>query len=476
MAPTSGANTKQFIESTNQTNGSSHCVSPIHFSIYGRIVFMRSHKAFTKLILLVAVTCTIAALAKIHASVIGDYDLTTSRRFTWIIAYSLLCFVVAYSFGLPDQRSWTARTKAALASGVTSALIIAIAQVVLGQISLPRFVIAASVPALLVVLDIVSAISSKFDRSVADNEKVLLISSLEDAQIIQKDIDFHIEVPCQLARHITISEALALHDLSTIVHEDRISLIVLDNEAVRNSKVIEAITPLHSRGVRIRTQLAFYNNWIGKIPVRELGETALLFDVREIHHVGYSRVSRMLDIAIAALGLIALVIATPFVLIGNFLGNKGPLLYSQERVGKGQISFHILKFRSMTPGSSVGEWTKKNDSRITTFGKFLRLSHLDELPQVLNILRGDLSIVGPRPEQDHYVNQLAKTIPYYHSRHLVRPGLTGWAQVNYPYGADEIDAFEKLQYEFWYLQNQSMRLDLQIIARTFRHVLGFKGR
>ena len=437
---------------------------------------MRSHKAFTKFILFIAVTCTIAVLAKVHASFIGDYDLTTSRRFAWIVAYSLLCFVVSYSFGLPDQRTWSARTKAALASGVTSAFIIAIAQVVLGQISLPRFVIAASVPTLLVVLNLVSAICSKLDQSIAENEKVLLISTQDDAQIIQKDIDFHTEVPCQLARHITIAEALEIHDLSRIVLEDRISLIVLDNEAVRNSKIIEAITPLHSRGVRIRTQLAFYNNWIGKVPVRELGETALLFDVREIHHVGYSRVSRMLDMAIAGLGLVALAIAIPFVLIGNFLGNKGPLFYAQERVGKGQTSFRILKFRSMTPGSSVGEWTKKNDSRVTTFGKFLRLTHLDELPQVLNILRGDLSIVGPRPEQDHYVNQLAKTIPFYHSRHLVRPGLTGWAQVNYPYGADEIDAFEKLQYEFWYLQNQSMWLDLQIIARTFRHVLGFKGR
>ena len=437
---------------------------------------MRSHKALARLILLVAVTCTIAVLAKIHASLIGEYDLTSSRRFVWIVGYSLLCFVVAYSFGLPDQRSWSARSKASAASVITSAFLIALAQVVFGQISLPRFVIAVSVPALFVVLNAISFANSKFDQSAAGNEKVLLISSPEDALIIQKDIEFHTEVPCVLTRHITITEALISNGLSTIITENQITLIVLDNEAVRNTAIIEAITPLHSQGVRVRSQLAFYNHWLGKVPVRELGETALLFDVREIHHVGYSRVSRMLDISIAGLGLIALIVVTPFVFLGNFLGNRGPLLYAQERVGKGQKSFRILKFRSMIPGSSVGEWTKKNDSRITTFGKFLRLSHLDELPQVLNILRGDLSIVGPRPEQAHYVNQLANTIPYYQSRHLVRPGLTGWAQVNYPYGADEIDAFEKLQYEFWYLQNQSMWLDLQIIARTFRHVLGFKGR
>ena len=437
---------------------------------------MRSHKAIARLVLLVAVICTISVIAKFHASEIGDYDLTASHRFIWINAYSLLCFAVAYSFGLPDQRTWSARTKAAAASAITSAVLIAAFQVVLGQISLPRFVIALSIPALFIVFNIVSVLNSKFDQTAADKERILLISSPEDAEIIQKDINFHTEVPCVLARHMIVSEALNQQDLSEYIIKDQITLVVLDNEAVKTSEIIEVITPLHSQGVRVRTQLAFYSDWLGKVPVRELHETALLFDVREIHHVGYSRVSRMLDVSIASLGVVALALLAPLVLFGNFIGNKGPLLYAQERVGKGQTSFRILKFRSMIPGSSVGEWTKKNDVRITAFGKFLRLSHLDELPQVLNILRGDLSIVGPRPEQSHYVQQLSQTIPFYQSRHLVRPGLTGWAQVNYPYGADEIDAFEKLQYEFWYLQHQSMWLDLRIIARTFRHVLGFKGR
>ena len=423
-----------------------------------------------------AILATILVIGKIHAAYFGEYDLTSSNRFTWIIAYSFLCYVVAYSFGLPDQRTWPSRAKASLAAALTAALLIGISQIVLGQISLPRFVIVVSIPALFIVFSFVSTVNSKVDRTIAGNERVLLISSAEDAQIITKDIAFHVEVPCIVARHLTSSEALTDHDLATIIAEDHITLVVLDNDAVRDSEIIELITPIHSRGVRVRTQLTFYNDWIGKVPVRELGETALLFDVREIHHIGYSRISRLVDISISLLGLVVLAIATPIVLLGNLLGNRGPLLFGQERVGKGQELFRILKFRSMVPGQSVGEWTKKNDVRITKFGKFLRLSHIDELPQVINILKGDLSIVGPRPEQPHYVEQLAQSIPYYQSRHLVRPGLTGWAQVNYPYGADEIDAFEKLQYEFWYLQHQSMWLDLRIIARTFRHVLGFKGR
>jgi len=383
---------------------------------------------------------------------------------------------VAYSFGLPDQYSTSARNKASLAAALTSAFLFASVQIILGQISLPRFVIALSIPSLFLVFNLVSLISAALSRTGAENERILLISSLEDAQIIEKDMAFHTEVPCVLSQRLSFTEAQDVEAFSGIILAKQISLVVLGNEALEDPRIMSSVSSAHARGVRVRTQLAFYDDWIGKVPVRELAETTLLFDVREIHHIGYSRISRILDIGVALLGLMVLIFVTPIILIGNFISNRGPLLFAQDRVGKGQGTFRILKFRSMVPGSSNGEWTKKNDARITKFGKFLRLSHLDELPQVINILRGNLSIVGPRPEQPHYVEQLAKNIPYYQSRHLVRPGLTGWAQVNYPYGADEIDALEKLQYEFWYLQHQTMWLDLRIIARTFRHVLGFKGR
>jgi lipopolysaccharide/colanic/teichoic acid biosynthesis glycosyltransferase len=147
-------------------------------------------------------------------------------------------------------------------------------------------------------------------------------------------------------------------------------------------------------------------------------------------------------------------------------------------VGKGGRQFEILKFRTMRPVDGAGAlaWTEEDDPRITPFGAWLRRSHLDELPQVVNILRGDLSVVGPRPEQPCYVEELEAKIPFYRLRHLVRPGLTGWAQVKYPYGASEGDAFEKLQYEFFYLRHQSLALDLRITGRTLRSVLGRGGR
>ncbi len=177
-------------------------------------------------------------------------------------------------------------------------------------------------------------------------------------------------------------------------------------------------------------------------------------------------------------GLPVLAALIPLIWLANRVGNRGPLLYRQPRVGKGGREFEILKFRTMTPGDAglSSAWTTEDDPRITPVGAWLRRSHLDELPQVINILRGDLSVVGPRPEQPRYVEELETKIPFYGLRHLVRPGLTGWAQVKYPYGASEGDALEKLQYEFYYLRHQSLALDVRISGRTLRSVLGRGGR
>jgi lipopolysaccharide/colanic/teichoic acid biosynthesis glycosyltransferase len=161
--------------------------------------------------------------------------------------------------------------------------------------------------------------------------------------------------------------------------------------------------------------------------------------------------------------------------VGNLVANRGPLFYRQTRVGRGGREFSMVKLRTMRT-SATSDPTVERDPRVTRFGGVLRRAHVDELPQVVNILRGELAIVGPRPEQPHLVARLAGKIPFYGTRHLVRPGLTGWAQVKYHYGADDADALEKLQYEVFYLRRQSLGLDLRIVARTLRTVLGMEGR
>jgi lipopolysaccharide/colanic/teichoic acid biosynthesis glycosyltransferase len=235
---------------------------------------------------------------------------------------------------------------------------------------------------------------------------------------------------------------------------------------------------MHERGLRVRTLSLFYEEWLGKLPVSELERLSLMFDVGELHRARYGRVKRLIDVGTAAVGLPVLALVIPVVFLGNLVASAGPLFYRQQRIGRGRCVFEILKFRTMRPttGDGTSAWTGEDDPRITPWGRVLRKTHIDELPQVVNIIRGDLAIVGPRPEQPHYVEELTAKLPFYDLRHLVRPGLTGWAQVKYGYAGDERDALEKLQYEFFYLRHQSLPLDARIMGRTIRSVVGLAGR
>jgi lipopolysaccharide/colanic/teichoic acid biosynthesis glycosyltransferase len=186
---------------------------------------------------------------------------------------------------------------------------------------------------------------------------------------------------------------------------------------------------------------------------------------------------RATDYVLAVLGTLLLVVLAPLILIGNLIGNRGPLFFRQERVGLGGEPFRIWKLRTMTPGADdVSGWTSNADPRITPFGKVLRRTHIDELPQVLNIFVGDLAVVGPRPEQVGYANQLAEALPFYSARQLVRPGLTGWAQVRYQYAASEEDAYVKLQFDLHYVRHESLATDVRILWLTLHHLVFDGGR
>ena len=159
-------------------------------------------------------------------------------------------------------------------------------------------------------------------------------------------------------------------------------------------------------------------------------------------------------------------------------GFRAPVIYRQIRVGYKSADFSILKFRSMSVDAESGTgavWAQKNDSRVTRVGKFIRKARLDELPQLINVLRGDMSFVGPRPERPEFVKKLSKDIPYYLERHMVKPGITGWAQLRYPYGSSDEDALQKLQFDLYYIKNQSVTLDAVLMLQTLEVVLFGKG-
>jgi exopolysaccharide biosynthesis polyprenyl glycosylphosphotransferase len=188
------------------------------------------------------------------------------------------------------------------------------------------------------------------------------------------------------------------------------------------------------------------------------------------------RLKRLFDLGLAFALLVVTAPLLPLIALGIKLSSKGPALYIQERVGRNSRIFRLFKFRTMSIGADTeGPWTVKNDPRVFPFGRLLRLTRLDELPQLVNVLRGDMSFVGPRPESLVLVDLYKREIPYYSLRSAVRPGLTGWAQTNYPYGSSVADAVEKLKYDLHYIQHLSLLFDIQIVLRTIRTVLGRQG-
>lgn len=187
---------------------------------------------------------------------------------------------------------------------------------------------------------------------------------------------------------------------------------------------------------------------------------------------------RLIEVTFAVIGLAIGMLILPLILIGNLIGNKGPLFYTQERVGKNGKVFKIFKLRSMVTNAEKegAVFATVNDARITTFGKFLRKSRLDEVPQFINVIKGDMAIIGPRPERPVFVNEIAKMMPFYQTRHIIKPGLTGWAQVNYSYGETLQDSLIKLQYDLYYIKHRSIFLDFSIVVKTISTVLFYRGQ
>jgi lipopolysaccharide/colanic/teichoic acid biosynthesis glycosyltransferase len=207
-----------------------------------------------------------------------------------------------------------------------------------------------------------------------------------------------------------------------------------------------------------------------------LSPSWFLFDVAEIHRPRvYGVVKRVLEGGISALLLLAAAPLMPAIMLAVRLSGPGPLFYRQARVGKDGEIFTLTKFRTMRAAAGEAAWATDQPERVTRAGGFLRRYRLDELPQLWHVVRGQMSLVGPRPEQPEIVERLARSIEFYSARHHVRPGITGWAQVNEGYGGSLEGTLEKLQFEFFYIKHQSVRLDARIIVATVRTVLAGRG-
>lgn len=273
------------------------------------------------------------------------------------------------------------------------------------------------------------------------------------------------------------------HDLVQLAHQLKPHEIVvaITHLEQMHSELFDAIQECRELGISITTMPGLYARLTGRVPIEHAGralDVALPLDESAAHRF-YPVLKRLADILAGIAGCALLGLVAPFVWLANQVSAPGPLFFAQERVGRGGRSFQVFKFRSMIVDAekfSGAVWAEENDPRITPIGRFLRATRLDEVPQFWNVLKGDMSLIGPRPERPHFVAQLAKEIPFYRARHAVKPGLTGWAQVRYRYGASVEDSLIKLQYDLFYIKNQSLLLDVEILLKTIGVVLGFKGR
>ncbi len=261
-------------------------------------------------------------------------------------------------------------------------------------------------------------------------------------------------------------------------YEDNLDAIILRESGQElPPEVAQRLMTLHFSGVPTYTLELFHEVYWRKIPLYRLNQTWLFQEGFQIaREPVFERLKRLSDIVLSSIGLLFAFLLLPFVAIAIWIGDRGPVFFRQPRVGKNRRIFQIVKLRTMRVQHDGALYTSAQDSRITPLGRFLRATRLDEVPQLWNVLVGDMSLIGPRAEWSKLVDDYEQKIPCYHFRHLVKPGITGWAQVNYPYGANLDDTLRKLEYDLYYIRYFSFVLDASIVLKTIHIMLFGKGR
>jgi exopolysaccharide biosynthesis polyprenyl glycosylphosphotransferase len=269
-------------------------------------------------------------------------------------------------------------------------------------------------------------------------------------------------------------------DLGRLIEGRGVTDVVVSEPSRMHGDLVKAVMRAYESGVYVHPMASLYEQLTGRIPVEHVGDdwTGALPQIERLAGLG-ALVKRLFDLTVGTVGFACLLLLSPIVGLAIRMDSPGPVFYSQERVGYRGRVFRVWKFRSMVEGAEAdgrAVWARPSDPRVTRVGRFLRRTRLDELPQVLNVLRGEMSAVGPRPERPEFVAELERTIPFYRARLLVKPGLTGWAQIKYRYGASAGEALVKLQYDLYYVKHRSLLLDALIVAKTAPVILRLAGR
>ncbi|WP_413999251.1 exopolysaccharide biosynthesis polyprenyl glycosylphosphotransferase [Flavobacterium sp. W1B] len=314
---------------------------------------------------------------------------------------------------------------------------------------------------------------------------------LEELILGLENIDPHYKIIAYVSVD-TIDNKDSVHDdyvqqiekntLVSFVKKHGVSEVVIASQKTEGitSELYQQLLQLLESGKSIREYTQVYESKTHRIPVHYMARDFYRFFPfsRSNNNKLYLSIVRVFEILLSLVGIFLGVALLPLILLGNSIGNRGVLIYTQERIGKDGVVFKILKLRTMVKNaeSNGAVFTVVNDSRVTAFGRFLRKTRIDEFPQFYNILKGDMAVIGPRPERPCFVYKIAELMPFYETRHVIKPGLSGWAQVNYSYGENIEDSLIKLQYDLYYIKHRSVYLDLNIALRTITTVLFYRGQ
>ena len=435
-------------------------------------------------------TVLISALMLLAARAHGSLD--SALAALWKIGLATAIFELSFYYNdlydLTIVHSRAELLMRVMRAAGTGAIALAILSVMVPAVSVGHGIFVTSLWLLLIAIPLWRMAFDGLTRDRRLEQRVLILGTGPIARLVarqiraQHDFAYHIVGCVTESRDADVAElGMPLlgtsADVSLLVLRHQIDRVIVSLSDRRGHLPIQELLRAKLSGVRIEDAATTYERISGKILTDGLAPSWLIFSDGFQASRGTRVVKRLIDIVLAAIGL---VLAAPLMLLtamAVWLDSSGPILYRQVRVGENDRLFTLWKFRSMRSDAERGQpiWATNNDSRVTGVGRVIRLTRLDELPQLLNVLRGDMSFVGPRPERPYFVQQLAAEIPFYAERHAVKPGVTGWAQVKYGYGASVEDAMEKLRYDLYYIKHLSIGFDLTIVIDTVKVILCARG-
>jgi sugar transferase (PEP-CTERM system associated) len=451
--------------------------------VFNRQVAPRGLTTFGFEILLISGSLTLA----VHLN--GDSGADAVWKIAFITALCQLCFYYNDLYDLTVVHSSRELLIRLLQAAGAASILVALLYLVMPSLALSNGIFVSSLVIFLIAIIAWRLLFNRLAYASRLEERVLIVGTGATARMVARQIQSQHDFGYRVVGYIDDSPDRGnavlnpttlggAEDIPRIVEHYDVDRIVVGLSDRRGRLPISELLQAKLSGVRVEDATTTYERLTGKILIDDLKPSWLIFSDGFVISRWTRFWKRAIDLVLASVGF---VLTAPFTLLtalAVYLESDGPVLYCQERVGEGGQIFTVYKFRSMRQDAEpegTPIWARENDDRVTRVGRFIRVTRLDELPQFWNVLRGDMSFVGPRPERPYFVEQLATEIPFYQQRHAVKPGLTGWAQIKYEYGSSVEDAMEKLRYDLYYIKHLSVALDLSIVFDTVKVVMFGKG-